>query len=475
MKTTFSRQFMLTASLILISILLMAAASQPMLRSYLVGVTERSLQSNAEAVANLAAAYDASGELQNNWDVRISLDFAAEVAGTDALVTDDAGRVILCSCGELPCPHLGLQLPEELTQAVRGQGEVTRYDTVEGIYSEKRYLVAVPIVSATSGQTIGIVVASTQMELISRLLSTTLSIYLICGLTVLLLAVVACSIMARRQAKPLRDMADAASRFGRGELQLRVPTGGHNTREVDELARAFNTMAENLAQAEQRRSEFVANVSHELRTPMTTIAGFMDGMLDGTIPEREHRRYMQAVSDEVRRLSRLVRDMLEVSRLRAQEKESVNWQVFDLAEQLGQTLISYEQRITAKDLQVEVELPEEGCSVLAPQDAVAQVVRNLLDNAVKFAFEGGELALRLTREGDKAVVSVADTGQTIPPQELPLIFDRFHKTDKSRSADREGVGLGLYIVRTILSSIGEDITVTSENDRTEFRFTLPLA
>ncbi len=474
MKTTFMRQFLLTASLVLVSIVLIFAASQPMLESYLLRVTGSSLQASAESVANFAAAYATSGDLQDNWDVRIALDFAAGLAETDALVTDEDGVVILCSCGQLPCPHLGRTLPEELLQAVAAQGEVTRRGTLTGIYDDARYQVAVPIVSA-SGETGGIVVVSTQLTLVKQLLSKTLSIYVGCALVVLLLAVVACSVMASRLTQPLRDMAQAAARFGRGELDLRVPTGGHNTREVDELARSFNAMAENLAQSDRRRSEFVANVSHELRTPMTTIAGFMDGMLDGTIPPEEHRKYMQAVSDEVRRLSRLVRSMLEVSRLRAQDREEQNWQVFDLAEQLGQTLISYEQRINAKNLQVEVNLPEEGMKVLAPQDPVAQVVRNLLDNAVKFAAEGGVLALSLTREGDKAVVTVSDTGQTIPPDELPLIFDRFHKADKSRSQDREGVGLGLYIVHTILDSLGEDISCQSGDGRTSFRFTLPLA
>ena len=219
----------------------------------------------------------------------------------------------------------------------------------------------------------------------------------------------------------------------------------------------------------------MANVSHELRTPMTTISGFMDGMLDGTIPESEHRKYMQAVSDEVRRLSRLVRDMLDVSRLRADKKEAIHWQIFDLCEQMGLGLLSFEQRINAKNLQVDVLLPDMGCNVLANQDAITQVIRNLLDNAVKFTPEGGTLILSLKPEGDKAVATVSNTGEGIPPEELNLIFDRFHKTDKSRSMDKEGVGLGLYIVKAILDEHGEDITVQSENGLTSFTFTLPLA
>jgi len=475
MRTTFSRQFAFTASLILCSLLLVALAFQPLLRSYLIQTTEQSLRANAGAVANLAAAYDTAGELEHNWDFRISLDLAAQVSGSDALVADPTGEVILCTCGELHCQHLGQMLPEELVIAALQDSAVFSTEHLDGLYDAGRHLVAQKIVSATSENTIGIVVASSQLVQISELLSQTFNIFLFCGITVLLLALVASSILASRQTKPLRDIADTAVRFGRGELDLRVPTGGRNTEEVDDLAYAFNSMAENIAQSEARRSEFVANVSHELRTPMTTIAGFMDGMLDGTIPESEHRKYMQAVSDEVRRLSRLVRDMLDVSRLKAEEKGPIHWQVFDLCEQLGLGLLSFEQRINEKNLQVDVLLPDAGCNVLANQDAITQVIRNLLDNAVKFTPEGGTLILSLKPEGDKAFATVSNTGETIPPEELNLIFDRFHKTDKSRSMDREGVGLGLYIVKSILDEHGEDIAVQSENGLTSFSFTLPLA
>ena len=475
MKTTFSRLLAVTLSLVLLSMLLMAGTFQPMLRSYLLGQTRRQLRSNAEAVAQLAAAYDASGELEENWDFRISLDFASQVAGTDVIVCDPTGTVILCTCEELYCEHLGRTIPEELRQAVAEEGEQTIQSELDGLYEGVRYLAAAPIVSAHSEALIGIVVASTQLTEVTALLSKSVDYYLLCGLIVLLLAVIACAAVARTQSRPLRDMANAAARFGHGELDTRVATGGRNSEEMDELAEAFNAMAENLSKSEQRRSEFIANVSHELKTPMTTIAGFMDGMLDGTIPAQEYRKYMQMVSDEVRRLSRLVRQMLDISRMKAQGKETLNWQVFDLCESLGASLLSFEQRINQKHMEVEVELPEEGCKVLAAEDAITQVIRNLLDNAVKFTPEGGTLSLSLQTQGDKAVTTISNTGPTIEESELPLLFDRFHKTDKSRSEDRDGVGLGLYIVKTILDTHGEDIRVTSENGLTSFRFTLPLA
>ncbi|MEE0784875.1 MAG: HAMP domain-containing sensor histidine kinase, partial [Oscillospiraceae bacterium] len=235
-----------------------------------------------------------------------------------------------------------------------------------------------------------------------------------------------------------------------------------------------NNMADSLEKSEQQRKEFIANVSHELKTPMTTIAGFMDGMLDGTIPPEQHRHYMQIVSDEVRRLSRMVRGMLDISRLQDQTIPEEKKTVFDLCEAAGQVLVSFEQKITQKQLDVQVDMPNEATYTLADADSITQVIYNLMDNAVKFCQQGGTLGLKIQPEDKKIFVSVSNTGLTIPENELSRIFDRFHKTDKSRSVDRDGVGLGLYIVKTIICSHGEDISVTSRDGLTVFTFSLPV-
>ena len=242
----------------------------------------------------------------------------------------------------------------------------------------------------------------------------------------------------------------------------------------EELAVAFNNMTIALQNSETVRQEFVANVSHELKTPMTTIAGYLDGMLDGTIPEEKTHYYMELVATEARRLSRLVRNMLEISRLKDQGIPPDKLTDFDICEAAEQALLCFEPPINRNHLNVDVDMPALGLSVHAMMDAVTQVLHNLIDNAVKFANEGGTLSIRVVRRGDSAVVTVGNTGPTIAPEELPLIFDRFHKTDKSRSTDRDGVGLGLYIVKTIVTAHGEDIYVTSRDGKTEFTFTMSL-
>ncbi len=269
-------------------------------------------------------------------------------------------------------------------------------------------------------------------------------------------------------------MAAAAKQIARGDYSVQIPTGNQNE-EIEEMAVAFNNMTVALQNSERVRQEFVANVSHELKTPMTTIAGYLDGMLDGTIPEEKHDYYMNLVSTEVRRLSRLVRNMLDVSRLRDQGIPQDQLADFDICEAAGQALLSFEQRINRKRLNVDVDMPELGVNVRALPDAVTQVLYNLMDNAVKFVNEGGTLSVSVRPRGNSAVVTVGNTGPTIPAEELPLIFDRFHKTDKSRSTDRDGAGLGLYIVKTIVLAHGEDIYVTSRDGKTEFTFTMPLS
>ena len=283
------------------------------------------------------------------------------------------------------------------------------------------------------------------------------------------------SIYAKRQSHPLREMAKTASAFGHGDLTARVQVSDAYTEEIEELALAFNNMASSLQKSEYQRQEFVANVSHELKTPMTTIGGYIDGILDGTIPPEKQRHYMQIVSDETKRLSRLVRSMLDISRLQDQggipeEKKTQ----FDLEECAGQVLITFEHKINSKKLNVDVDMPNHPVITLACQDYVTQVIYNLLDNAVKFCPEEGNLGLRIREGGSKAYISVSNDGDTIPPEELPLVFDRFHKLDKSRSQNRDGWGLGLYIVKTIVCSHGEDISVTSRGGKTEFTFTMPL-
>ena len=320
-------------------------------------------------------------------------------------------------------------------------------------------------------------IISSPVDATTAILQRISNIFLSVSLLVVLISVVLTTYFSRRNTAPLRAMAKAASAFGHGDFSARIDSDGKYPEDVEELALAFNNMASSLQKSEYQRQEFVANVSHELKTPMTTISGYVDGILDGTVPEEKIRHYLTLVSDETKRLSRLVRSMLDISRLQDQGGiPSEQKSRFDLPECAGQVLISFEQKILSKALDVEVNFPEHPVFTLANEDYITQVLYNLVDNAVKFCPEGGRLSLSVREGGGKIYTSIRNSGQTIPPEELPLVFDRFHKTDKSRSRQqsRDSWGLGLYIVKTIVCSHGEDISVTSRDGQTTFTFTLPL-
>ena len=474
MKTTFSRTFSTTIMILFLALILVGTSFQALVEDYLTDSAVADLQQNSNAIASLASAYCSEGSLLNR-DFMVNLDVASRVSGADTIIFGADGRVLLCSEVLTGCSHQGLHLNEAyLTRVLENNGDVAT-GSVPQLYEEPRFVVASVIRDYVTNDALGIVVVSRPTYDTSVIMSKISNIFLMVSMLVMALSFVVMLITLKRQSDPLKQMAGIARSFGHGDLDARVKLTSDYPEEVEDLALAFNNMAQELQKSEYQRKEFVANVSHELKTPMTTISGYVDGILDGTIPPERSRYYLQIVSDETKRLSRLVRSMLDISRLQDQSGIPDSKKVhFDMEEMLGQVLITFEKKITDKKLDVEVDMPEHPVFTFASQDMVTQVVYNLIDNAVKFCPDGGILGLNIKEGGNKIYISVSNEGETIPPEELPLVFDRFHKTDKSRSQNRDGWGLGLYIVKTIVCSHGENISVSSRDGRTEFTFTMPL-
>ena len=472
MNTTFRRQLTLMLCILLAATILLGLAFWVVFDRYAARKQETSLQSTADTVASLTQFYSSPASMYLDWDFRLNLSAASGASENDVLLCTTDGQVFLCAQDVQDCEHIGRTLGASAVEKITKQGSASIDDAATLLYGEKRLAVASAAYSS-DGTFMCIVVASMKRADLSALTGGALRLFILTALAVFLVALLAMPYLTRRETKPIKDMAAAARQLAHGNLSVRVPTGYQNE-EMEELAVAFNNMAASVQNSETIRQEFVANVSHELKTPMTTIAGYLDGILDGTIPPEKHRVYMELVSTEVRRLSRLVRNMLDVARLKDQGIPPDKLTDFDICEEASQALLSFEQRINQKHLNVDIDMPEFGLTVHAFADAVSQVIYNLLDNAVKFIDDGGTLSIHARQQGGKAVVSIANTGPTIDPAELPLIFDRFHKTDKSRSTDRDGVGLGLYIVKTIVLAHGEDIYVTSRDGKMEFTFTMPL-
>ena len=471
MRTTFRRHLMLILCILLGATILLGVVFWAVLTRDAERTEQGSLQSTADSVGGLVEAYGA-GYL-NDWSFRTNLAVAASASENDIVICDTWGIVRICAADIQDCDHLGRSIGWRSADMLFREGGMNLSREASELYGEDRLAVAMPV-KLQDGTPLCVILVSMPRSNLTQLTGKTLRIFSLVALVVFVVAIIAAPYPTRRETKPIRDMAAAARQIAHGDYSVRVPTERQNE-EIEEMAVAFNNMAVALQNSERVRQEFVANVSHELKTPMTTIAGYMDGMLDGTIPKEKYGYYMNLVSTEVRRLSRLVRNMLNISRLRDQGVPKDQLVDFDICEAAGKTLLSFEQPINQKKLNVDIDMPELGVRVRALPDAVTQVLYNLMDNAVKFADEGGTLSVRVTPRGYSAVVTVGNTGPTIPAEELPLIFDRFHKTDKSRSTDRDGAGLGLYIVKTIVLAHGEDIYVTSRDGKTEFTFTMPLS
>ena len=286
-----------------------------------------------------------------------------------------------------------------------------------------------------------------------------------------LAAAVAVFVYVKKITRPLTAMAGAAAAMAKGDFDVHAPES--KVREIDELASAFNAMAGQLSQLEDSRREFVANVSHELRSPMTSIQGFVEGMADGTIPPDEHPRYLGVVSDEIRRLSKLVTDLLALSRMEKKDAK-LNLRDFDICELLRRVLIRRMNDVDNKGIQIDARFADDALMVTADPDRIEQVAVNLIDNALKFTPQGGEIAIVCEDRGRDIAVTVADNGAGILPQDREHIFERFYTGDKAHTAGK-GTGLGLSICQRIMEQHGQTIRLLPGDEGAAFEFTLKKA
>jgi len=472
MKSIYLKNFSLTVGMVLLSFLILGTSFMAVSYSFIVSDKRESLRMTAGVIEGTVSAKLTESEL-DDWDLRMTISAIAAASNVDISLSDNYGTIVSASDIYGSSQHIGTKLPESLLNSLRKEEAVTASGVLEGFYSTPRYYYCTAVEDPYYGTQAGYILVSIEASSMVQIWRSFTVIFFFASCFVLILSLVFSLITTGRQVAPLKEMAAAAKHFARGEFSVRVRQTKRKD-EIAELAAAFNSMAESLEKSEKLRSEFIANISHELKTPMTTITGFADGILDGTIPQEKQSTYLEIISSETRRLSRLVRRMLELSRIQAIDPALASHSSFDITEVLRHTVLGLDDRIKLKKLKTELLIPEESITVVGDADSITQVVYNLLDNAIKFSSAGSAVTLSLWKQGDKAYVSVKNLGETIAPSELPLIFDRFHKTDRSRGLDKDGVGLGLYIVKTIIDNHKENVYVTSSDGVTEFVFTLTL-
>lgn len=441
--------------------------------------TERweSMRSNATTIS-LAITENARIENENIFFdesdyemLTLTMETLSNGIKSDIFVTNNIGKVLFCSENSIGI-EAGVSVDSDMVNRAMnaGIGEVT---TLGGLYSSDFYVVGVPVQILTDGElsTMGAVFVTSNASYYREYMQTLVKIFCSAGIVTFALVFCFVGLFSYQLTRPLQQMSKAAKAFGKGDFTTRVRVTGND--EIGELAKAFNNMADSLASSEGMRRSFVANVSHELKTPMTTIAGFIDGILDGTIPKEKENYYLNIVTVEIKRLSRLVTSMLALSRIDSGELKMVK-QTFDISSTVLNTFLTFEQKIDERKINVTGFDDSEPLFLDGDPDMIHQVVYNLVENAVKFTNVGGYINVSVVDEGTRAVISITNSGAGIPPEQIGFIFDRFYKTDKSRSHDKNGMGLGLYIVKTIVQLHGGEITAESiEGEYTRFRFWLP--
>ncbi len=462
----FKKFFLTNAAIFLVGITFLSTILGFVVINYLVNNKRETLIENCNAVVEVARDdYFESGMLSG------MVSALAKTSDADIFIADEQGKIIVCSCEAFAKNGSCSMSRRLLSSGIMDKalaGIYSENGVLGGFYDSDTYFTtAMPI--TVGNEVIGAVFSSAPSSQPQMFFKSLLRIYLLAAVIPMLIMLVAGYLMSYRLVKPLRQMSDAAKRMARGDFSRRIPVISDD--EIGELSISFNNMTNSLAQLEGMRRSFIANVSHELRTPMTTIGGFIDAILDGTIDGDTQKHYLSIVSDEIKRLSRLVEAMLCLAKLESGEQKIAPTR-FDIVKATRNVVVSQNRRISNKGIDIKG-LEVDGVVVTADYDLIYQVIFNLVDNAIKFTNEGGVIEFAITEKGGRVEFSIKNTGSYIERNDLKYIFERFYKADKSRSANKNGTGLGLYISKTIIDIHGGNISADSkQGEYTEFRFSL---
>ena len=481
-KSIFAKYIVTFVVMILVVFIMMMSVIIALVNNYSVSLqTEiaKSASKSAEAYIELRYEYSDKESFPDfvkayrDDIINIVTSVVENCEGLSLILTDENGQLLLYATEDnvsfLDEEH---HLSQDTVEKLKAKEEVTTNGKAEKWFDRSNISYAVPVVS--DGEMRGSVLAISSSNSLEELIDAMINAIVVSSLWVLLAALIAVYFITEMITGPLRQMSRAAKKMAVGKFDTRIPVRGRD--EVAELAASFNHMADSLENLETMRNTFMANVSHDLRTPMTTISGFIDNILVGAIPPEEQPYYLGIIKEEVRRLSRLVSSLLDISRLQAGDRK-LTMSSFDICETARLILISFEQKIDEKKLDVDFICEEDRMFVYADRDAIYQVLYNICDNAVKFASIGGKYKIEIGYVGDgkhkKILTSVYNQGEGISEEDLPYVFERFYKADKSRGIDKKGVGLGMFISKTIIDAHEEEILVESKkNEYCKFSFTL---
>ncbi len=483
-SSTFRKYFMSIFASVLIVLVVLGLSLLVFVANYWKDTNVELLTENVKILSDSASEYfelDSESEYINDPTVMLaySLSIVSNSINSDVYICDLDGNVILCKDiintikleeSKPYCEnHAGMKVPKKIIDAA-AKGNYQVAGEIPQLYDDFSLVAGEPI--TVNGNVIGVIIgAQPGLGSMAPFVISIFRMFLLSALFAFLVAFAAVYIVTYSITKPLRKMSQITKEYATGDFSQRIEVKGNN--ELAELGNAMNSMAQSLSALEYSRRSFVANVSHELKTPMTSIGGFIDGILDGTISPEEEEKYLKIVSNEVKRLARLVSSMLNLSKIEAGEL-SLNLKKVDISNLIFNTMLSFEQLINNKSIEITGLDTIDSIHVNIDEGLLTQVIYNLIDNAVKFTDNGGYIDVRAEQNSTVTTVTIRNSGAGVPPDEIERIFERFYKVDKSRGLDTKSTGLGLYIVKSIVEMHGGTVEASSElNKYTQFKFTLP--
>ena len=469
MKSSFGRSFYTGALILLLSLTMLGASYQGLVKDYLTDSAFARLERDAQAISHLASSYAAGAEGVEAGSLP-NLNVAASLTDSDIIICNPKGRVISCSDSPFGCKHTRLTVNADYIEKVITSGADQATGIIQGLYDDARFLVSRPI--EYDGTVLGIAIVSVPTASTNAVLKKLATFYLNTAMVVILISILGVFAYAGTSSRPLRDLAKAANAFGHGDLEARVRVEDSYSEETRDLAIAFNNMASSLQKSEYQRQEFVANVSHELKTPLQGIIGSAELLENGLVKQEDVPRFIGHIRSEAQRLVTLIGDIIRLSQL--DEGEPMPAEPVELLALAREAAESLQSAAAARNVTITVE--GEPVELTGVRRLLYEIVFNLCDNAIKYNTDGGRVQVTVTKENETAAVTVRDTGIGIPPDQQDRVFERFYRVDKSHSKASGGTGLGLSIVKHAVQYHHGAIHLQSEVGKgTEIRVTFPVA
>ena len=471
-KTSIFRRLFFAYSMILVVVLLcVSVPSMIFMNSFI----EKQKIESATAMADNVEHWTGATHIEAN-DIRTRiafksmLQFWSSFLDADVVITNNGGEVTE-STAQIT------SVPAEYMEELLTKSRIVKKGDFNGQYARNMLTVGFPIYY--QGTRIGSAFFNMFLPEMQKTAMELMYVFIIVALVSMAFAFVMVYFQSLSISRPISRINNAVRDIAAGNFGKRVEVESND--EIGQLASSFNFMAKSMGELEKQRSGFVSDVSHELRTPMTSISGFVEGILDGTIPPEKHEYYLKIVLDESRRLTKLVNDMFEMTKMSSSEYK-LDITEFDINELIRTCIIGLESRICEKNLDLNVDFKSDELKVLADRDSIKRVILNIMDNAIKFSYPNTTMGISTWTEKRKAYVSIGNFGDGIDSSELSSIFNRFYKTDKSRTSEKSGAGIGLSLVKNIMvlhkQSVWVESVETKEGSNvkyTKFTFTLERA